>query len=78
MERRMVGGQAAGHVLAKPVGAGGARAFGPRYIHDVRNAAAAAVAVSVHAYSPPIPQMTRYELTAGGLVKLATEGPAAW
>jgi hypothetical protein len=65
-------------VLAKPVGAGGVRAFGPRYIHDVRNAAAAAVAVSVHAYSPPIPQMTRYELTAGGLVKLATEGPAAW
>ena len=34
--------------------------------------------VSVHAYAPPIPQMTRYELTAGGLVKLATEGPAAW
>jgi predicted metal-dependent enzyme (double-stranded beta helix superfamily) len=78
MERRVVGGQATGHVLAKPVGAGGARAFGPRYIHDVRNAAAAAVAVSVHAYSPPIPQMTRYELTAGGLVKRATEGPAAW
>ena len=78
MERRMAGGQETGHVLAKPVGAGGARAFGPRYIHDVRNAAAAAVAVSVHAYSPPIPQMTRDELTAGGLVKLATEGPAAW
>jgi predicted metal-dependent enzyme (double-stranded beta helix superfamily) len=78
MERRMAGGQVAGQVLAKPVGPGGARAFGPRYIHDVRNAAAAAVAVSVHAYSPPIPQMTRYELTAGGLVKLATEGPAAW
>ena len=78
MERRVVGGQATGHVLAKPVGPGGTRAFGPRYIHDVRNAAAAAVAVSVHAYSPPIPQMTRYELTAGGLVKLATDGPAAW
>jgi hypothetical protein len=65
-------------VLAKPVGAGGARAFGPRYIHDLRNATAAAVAVSVHAYSPPIPQMTRYELTPGGLAKLGTEGPAAW
>ncbi len=38
----------------------------------------AAVAVSVHAYSPPLPQMTRYELTPGGLVKLATEGAAAW
>jgi hypothetical protein len=65
-------------VLAKPVGAGGARSFGPRYIHDLRNATAASVAVSVHAYSPPIPQMTRYELTSGGLVRLGTEGPAAW
>jgi hypothetical protein len=65
-------------VLAKPVGAGGSRAFGPRYIHDVRNAAASAVAVSVHAYSPPLPAMTRYDLTPGGLVKLDTEGAAAW
>ena len=77
-ERRVAGGVVTGQVLAKPVEAGGSRAFGPRYIHDVRNAAASAVAVSVHAYSPPIPQMTRYELTSGGLVKLATEGPAAW
>jgi predicted metal-dependent enzyme (double-stranded beta helix superfamily) len=78
MERRVVGAVATGHVLAKPVGAGGARSFGPRYIHDLRNATTASVAVSVHAYSPPIPQMTRYELAAGGLVKLGTEGPAAW
>ena len=62
----------------KPVGAGGVRSFGPRYIHDVRNAAASAVAVSMHAYSPPLPQMTRYELTPAGLVKLSTEDPAAW
>ena len=78
MERRISGGVATGQVLAKPVGAGGARTFGPRYIHDLRNATAASVAVSVHAYSPPIPQMTRYELTLGGLVRLGTEGPAAW
>src|SRR6516225_3300170 len=76
MERRVVGGQATGHVLAKPVGAGGSRAFGPRYIHDVRNAAAASVAVSVHAYSPPIPRMTRYELTPAGLVWRDTVGAA--
>src|SRR5271167_3692790 len=69
IERRVVGATATGQVLAKPVGAGGSRAFGPRYIHDVRNAAAAAaVAVSVHAYSPPLPEMTRYDLTPGGLV----------
>ncbi|HTX26089.1 MAG TPA: cysteine dioxygenase family protein [Streptosporangiaceae bacterium] len=78
MERRVVGGVATGRVLAKPVGAGGSRAFGPRYIHDVRNAAASTVAVSVHAYSPPLTLMTRYDLTPGGLVKLGTEGAAAW
>ena len=78
LERRVTGGVTTGHVLAKPAGAGGARAFGPRYIHDLRNATAASIAVSVHAYSPPISQMTRYELTSGGLVRLGTEGPAAW
>jgi predicted metal-dependent enzyme (double-stranded beta helix superfamily) len=78
IERRVVGGVTTGQVLAKPVGAGGARSFGPRYIHDVRNAATSAVAVSVHAYSPPLPQMTRYELRAGGLVRLGTEDPEAW
>jgi predicted metal-dependent enzyme (double-stranded beta helix superfamily) len=78
MERRLAGGAAAGQVLAKPVGAGGSRSFGPRYIHDVRNTATSSLAVSVHAYSPPIPEMTRYELTPGGLVKIGTDGPAAW
>ena len=80
MERRVAGAVMTGPLLAKPVGAGGLRSFGPRYIHDVRNAAAAAVAVavSVHAYSPPMPQMTRYDLTPEGLVKLGSEGAAGW
>src|SRR6202167_5601480 len=77
-ERRVAGGVVTGQVQARPVEAGGSRAFGPRYIHDVRNAAPSAVAVSVHAYSPPLPEMTRYDLTPGGLVKLETEGAAAW
>ena len=77
MERRLAA-VTTGPVVAKPIGAGGSRAFGPRYIHDVRNAAASAVAVSVHAYSPPLPEMTRYDLTPAGLMKLATEGAAAW
>jgi predicted metal-dependent enzyme (double-stranded beta helix superfamily) len=77
MERRLAA-VTTGHVVAKPVEAGGSRAFGPRYIHDVRNATASAVAVSVHAYSPPLPEMTRYDLTPGGLVKLDTEGATAW
>ena len=78
MERRVVGGAATGRVLAKPVGAGGSRSFGTGYIHDVRNAASSAVAVSVHAYSPPLTLMTRYDMTSGGLVKLGTESAAAW
>jgi len=78
VERRVAGGALSGQVLAKPVGAGGSRSFGPRYIHDVRNAAAAAVTVSVHAYSPPMPRMTRYDLTPGGLVRRDTVGAAAW
>jgi hypothetical protein len=36
------------------------------------------VAVSVHAYSPPLAAMTRYELTPGGLVAQSTEGANAW
>jgi predicted metal-dependent enzyme (double-stranded beta helix superfamily) len=78
LERRVVGGAATGRILAKPVGAGGSRSFGAGYIHDVRNAAASAVAVSVHAYSPALTAMTRYDLTPGGLVKVDTEGAAAW
>jgi len=78
MERRVAGATTTGQVLAKPVGAGGARAFGPRYIHDVRNAAASAVAVSVHAYSPPLLAMTRYDLTPDGLVTVGTERLARW
>jgi predicted metal-dependent enzyme (double-stranded beta helix superfamily) len=78
LEWRVAGPVQAGPVLVRPVRAGGARSFGPRYIHDVRNAAAAAVAVSVHAYSPPLPAMTRYELTPAGLVRRDTEAAVAW
>lgn len=46
--------------------AGNARSFGRDHVHDVHNESAAP-AVSVHAYSPPLTSMRRYELTAGGL-----------
>jgi predicted metal-dependent enzyme (double-stranded beta helix superfamily) len=45
---------------------------------DVRNSATGSVAVSVHAYSPPLSAMTRYDLTPGGLVVAATEGEEDW
>jgi hypothetical protein len=55
------------------------RSFGPRYIHDVRNAeTASSVAVSVHAYSPPLSAMTRYDLSPSGLVPIRTEGTEDW
>ncbi len=54
------------------------RAFGPHYIHDVRNSSKDSVAVSIHAYSPPLSKMTRYDLTPGGLVAAATENQDDW
>ena len=74
------------HVVARgvaaaspnPVPAGEVRSFGPRHVHDVRNSAAGSVAVSVHAYSPPLSAMTRYDLTPGGLVPIRTEGADDW
>lgn len=63
--------------IAELVGAGTTRTFGPGYVHDVRNASAAPV-VSVHAYSPPLTEMTRYEVTPGGLAVGDTETEASW
>jgi predicted metal-dependent enzyme (double-stranded beta helix superfamily) len=63
---------------ANLVTAGKVRPFGPHHVHDVRNTSAGAVAVSVHAYSPPLSAMTRYDLTPGGLKPLRTEGADDW
>jgi predicted metal-dependent enzyme (double-stranded beta helix superfamily) len=54
------------------IGEGTVRSFGPRYVHDVSNASAEP-AVTVHAYSPPLTAMRRFELTASGLVHTGTE-----
>jgi predicted metal-dependent enzyme (double-stranded beta helix superfamily) len=62
----------------RAVSAGQVRAFGPHHVHDVRNSSADSVAVSVHAYSPPLSAMTRYDLTPGGLVPIGTEGAEDW
>jgi len=73
------------HVVARgtaaatnPVPAGAVRSFGPRHVHDVRNSSTGSVAVSVHAYSPPLSVMTRYDLTPGGLVAIGKEGADDW
>ena len=43
------------------------RAFGPDYVHDIRNVSLAP-AVSIHAYSPPLGDMNEYELDGTRLV----------
>jgi predicted metal-dependent enzyme (double-stranded beta helix superfamily) len=75
---RTEGGGLVHGALVNQVRAGEVRAFGPRYVHDVRNSAAASVAVSVHAYSPPLSAMTRYDLTPGGLATAGTEEAGDW
>jgi hypothetical protein len=67
-----------GEVTVRPVTQGVVRAFGPRYVHDVRNSSHGSVAVSIHAYSPPLSEMTRYDLTPGGLVVAGTESQDDW
>jgi len=64
--------------LTTRVTAGDVRAFGPHYVHDVQNSSTGSVAVSVHAYSPPLSSMTRYNLTSGGLAVAGTEGAGDW
>jgi predicted metal-dependent enzyme (double-stranded beta helix superfamily) len=60
------------------VASGDVRSFGAHYVHDVQNSSAGSVAVSVHAYSPPLSSMTRYNLTPGGLAAAGTEGAGDW
>jgi len=45
---------------------GDTRVFGPSHVHDVRNSSAAP-AISVHAYSPPLTEMTHYAVDDTGL-----------
>jgi predicted metal-dependent enzyme (double-stranded beta helix superfamily) len=63
---------------ATRVTSGVVRSFGPHYVHDVQNSSTGSVAVSVHAYSPPLSSMTRYNVTSGGLAVAGTEGAGDW
>jgi predicted metal-dependent enzyme (double-stranded beta helix superfamily) len=51
---------------------GAVRSFGTRYVHDVRNDAIEP-AVSIHAYSPPLSSMHRFEVASDGLLRVAVE-----
>ena len=69
-ERTPAAGRAA--LATGAFAAGRIRSFGPRHVHEVANESAAP-AVSIHAYSPPLSGMRRYELTRSGLVLAAVE-----
>ncbi len=68
-ERTVAAGQR--QARSRVVAAGTVRSFGSEHVHDVQNTSAQP-AVSVHAYSPPLTAMRRYELTTDGLVQVAT------
>jgi predicted metal-dependent enzyme (double-stranded beta helix superfamily) len=74
-ERTAPGGRPeAGGATLRP---GSVRSFGPRYVHDVANESAAA-AVSVHAYSPPLTTMDRFDVSGGRLVRAVAETAGQW
>ncbi|MFG3051996.1 cysteine dioxygenase [Kitasatospora sp. NPDC048239] len=76
LEELSLGGPEQG-LLIRRIPAGTVRAFGPEYVHDVRNTTAGP-AVTIHAYSPPLSEMAHYDLRAGGLVRTSVEGPEQW
>ncbi|WP_318843271.1 cupin domain-containing protein [Janibacter indicus] len=53
------------------------QAFGGSHLHDVANLGRE-VAVSVHAYSPTLAQMTHYDLVDGALRPSGVEQRPAW
>jgi predicted metal-dependent enzyme (double-stranded beta helix superfamily) len=69
---RGAGGRGTGMPTGSDFAAGRVRSFGPAHVHEVVNRSAGP-AVSIHAYSPPLAGMRRYELTSSGLVLAAVE-----
>jgi predicted metal-dependent enzyme (double-stranded beta helix superfamily) len=58
--------------LGRTLRAGAVRSFASNYVHDVRNDSIEP-AVSIHAYSPPLTSMRRYDVTDGGLLRATIE-----
>ena len=60
-----------------PVPPGTVRSFVPWYVHDVIDSSVQP-AVSVHAYSPPLASMRRFEFGPAGLERVSTETAERW
>jgi mannose-6-phosphate isomerase-like protein (cupin superfamily) len=67
-------GRAVGYAEQR-IGAGTARAFGPGHVHRVVNPSAA-VATSIHVYSPPLVSMDFYEPADAGALQRTHREPA--
>jgi predicted metal-dependent enzyme (double-stranded beta helix superfamily) len=63
--------------VSRALGPGDVRTFGPSYIHEVVNAFAAP-AVSLHAYTPPLETMNRYEIAGSRASLVAAERRVDW
>lgn len=58
--------------------AGKGRAFGRNHVHEVLNESTTGHAVSVHAYYPPLPRISRYSRTGAVLRLESVERPEDW
>ena len=63
--------------VADTMAQGAVRSFGPWYVHHVINASAQP-AVSVHAYSPPLESMRRFEFSPDRQTRVTTETAGRW
>lgn len=61
-----------GSIHTREIAAGEGRAFGARHIHSVTNRSTS-TALSVHAYSPALSEMTRYAVDGARLVTLGID-----
>jgi len=71
--RVSAGGADTGEILRT----GDSRVFGSRYVHDVRSVSGAP-AVSLHAYTPRLSVLNRYDLRPGGLVHTSAAPADQW
>ena len=69
-ERRASAGKP--RATSRRLRSGAVRSFGPQYVHDVRNDSTEP-AISIHAYSPPLSSMRRFEVTEGGLLRVTAQ-----
>jgi len=65
-------------IVARELGEGAGRRFGPRHIHRITNRSGRP-AVSVHVYGPALRTMTRYRIGAAGLeVRVVERAGVQW